>query len=194
VATIVQVFSAKALDHELFFEREFDPERCGAEENGDETSNKPSLQRRAQQSEKNSCVDGMAHETIGTAHNQCVPLLDRDGSAPVFAEYEPRPDAEGDSTNRERETKECGRSCHGEGWLIKPVRMGRRGKEKIESDEEDYSLLQPGCCRFALDSRFGERSGTKPDSGEQKPEYARGANDQVDGDSMIHIPSLVRQR
>ena len=110
VSAIAKIGLAKTLDHEFLFHRHLQVETDRTCDDRKEAADKPMLQRRTQKSDQNAGVYGVANGAIGATHNQCVVLFDCGRAAPVFSEYEPRPDAEAYTEDRKAKTsKRCGK-------------------------------------------------------------------------------------
>ena len=94
---ILQVLLAEALHHKTLFRPGLQPKGKSANQNADKTTYPASLERGAEHPQQDAAVDGVSDDAIGTGPHERVIFLHCDTVAPIAAEYEPAPDAEGNT-------------------------------------------------------------------------------------------------
>lgn len=91
---VVRVLIAELLQHEPFFNLQFEPQSKATDKSSNEAADVSEDDGRAQHAHQQPGVDGMAYKSVGAAQDEFVVLLDGDSPAPVSAEDGACPDAE----------------------------------------------------------------------------------------------------
>ena len=103
---ILQVLFAEALHHKTLFCPGLQPKGKRANQDADKTTYPTSLDRRAEHPQQDAAVDGVADDAIGARPYERVIFLHGDTVTPIATEHEPGPDAEGNTHQHGKKSRE----------------------------------------------------------------------------------------
>ena len=95
--SVILVFGAEGLAHELFFHAEFDGEGQPEQDDRQQASGIGAGKGGANHAKDDAGVDRVADPGVRAGADEFVFDFDADGTAPVLSEVEAGPDGEGDS-------------------------------------------------------------------------------------------------
>jgi len=193
-AAVAEVFVAETLVHELLFGVNLHEQASGGDEDAEKAAEQAVFQSRTEERGQDSSVDGMADDAVRAEDDEGVVLFEGYGAAPVVAEDEASPDAEGYAADGQRQAEECDGDGYGKDGLIEPIRVAGRTEEQEGSDEENNSLLHAGRYGLPMHGSLGEGGGAQPDCAEKEPEERSAVGDEGDGQVSHSVSPWCRMR